>query len=63
MMKNNSEIANTNTSITFGLRFSHLTEQQVAKLVVDTIRSKQDGVGLIITPNIQHISLLAKILI
>lgn len=60
MMKNNSEIANANTSITFGLRFSHLTEQQVAKLVVDTIRSKQDGVGLIITPNIQHISLLEK---
>ncbi|GAB6969100.1 WecB/TagA/CpsF family glycosyltransferase [Komagataeibacter kakiaceti JCM 25156] len=42
----------------FGLRFSSLSESEVATLVGTTIRSEQEGVGLIITPNIQHISLM-----
>ncbi|MCE2576849.1 WecB/TagA/CpsF family glycosyltransferase [Komagataeibacter sp. FNDCR2] len=42
----------------FGLHFSSLSEREVATLIGTTFRSEQEGVGLIITPNIQHISLM-----
>ncbi|MFT8368852.1 MAG: WecB/TagA/CpsF family glycosyltransferase [Acetobacter papayae] len=42
----------------FGLDFSVLSEQAVASMVAHTVRTPAQGVGLIITPNIQHISLL-----
>ncbi|QBL95496.1 hypothetical protein KSAC_33170 (plasmid) [Komagataeibacter saccharivorans] len=43
----------------FGLHFSSLSESEIATLVGTTCRSQQEGVGLIITPNIQHISMMA----
>lgn len=42
----------------FGLRFSTLTEQGVAERVATTHRTAAQGVGAVITPNIQHISLM-----
>ncbi|MFT8675027.1 MAG: WecB/TagA/CpsF family glycosyltransferase [Acetobacter sp.] len=42
----------------FGLDFSVLSEEDIATLVASTLRSPEQGVGLVITPNIQHISLL-----
>ncbi|MBX0345072.1 WecB/TagA/CpsF family glycosyltransferase [Acetobacter sp. TBRC 12305] len=42
----------------FGLNFSVLSEDEIAALVATTVRSPEQGVGLVITPNIQHISLL-----
>lgn len=42
----------------FGLHFSPLSESEVATHIGTTFRSEQEGVGLVITPNIQHISLM-----
>lgn len=44
----------------FGLDFSVLSEQDIASMVATTLRTPAQGVGLIITPNIQHISLLRQ---
>lgn len=42
----------------FGLRFALLSGPQIARLVADHLRSPEEGVGLLITPNIQHIALM-----
>ncbi|MBO1328185.1 WecB/TagA/CpsF family glycosyltransferase [Acetobacter suratthaniensis] len=42
----------------FGLEFSTLSEQDIATEVASTLRTPAQGVGQIITPNIQHISLM-----
>lgn len=55
MIKNLGKIG---SSALFGLKFSCLSEQEVAEMVTNHPRTAQQGVGLIITPNIQHIALL-----
>ncbi|GBQ59556.1 glycosyltransferase [Komagataeibacter swingsii] len=44
----------------FGLHFDMLTERGVASMVLSTVCKPDDGVQLVVTPNIQHISLLEK---
>jgi N-acetylglucosaminyldiphosphoundecaprenol N-acetyl-beta-D-mannosaminyltransferase len=42
----------------FGLRIAPWTASQVAAHVLEIPRSLQSGVGLVVTPNIQHVALL-----
>lgn len=42
----------------FGLRFTLLSGVDIARLVADHLRTPEEGVGLMITPNIQHIALM-----
>lgn len=42
----------------FGLRFCLLSGMGVARLVAGHVRTPDEGVGLVITPNIQHIALM-----
>ncbi|MBB2159008.1 WecB/TagA/CpsF family glycosyltransferase [Gluconacetobacter sacchari] len=42
----------------FGLPFSPLSAADISKLIADHIRAPDENVGLLITPNIQHIALM-----
>ncbi|MTJ79901.1 MAG: WecB/TagA/CpsF family glycosyltransferase [Telmatospirillum sp.] len=44
----------------FGFEVSPLTAQAVASLVATTPRGAGQGVGLVVTPNIQHVALLGR---
>ncbi|HTH97695.1 MAG TPA: undecaprenyl-phosphate glucose phosphotransferase [Stellaceae bacterium] len=42
----------------FGFKISAWSARQIADHLVSTRRSKEDGVGLVVTPNIHHIAML-----
>jgi N-acetylglucosaminyldiphosphoundecaprenol N-acetyl-beta-D-mannosaminyltransferase len=42
----------------FGLTISPATAEELAQLALTTRRGEQDGVGLVVTPNIEHIARL-----
>ncbi len=44
--------------VLFGLPFSSLSAGDIARLVSEHVRTSNEGVGLLVTPNIQHIALM-----
>ncbi|GAA4483092.1 hypothetical protein GCM10023157_24500 [Gluconacetobacter asukensis] len=42
----------------FGLSFSLLSAAEIAQLIAEHIRTPEERVGLVVTPNIQHIALM-----
>jgi N-acetylglucosaminyldiphosphoundecaprenol N-acetyl-beta-D-mannosaminyltransferase len=53
-------MSTTSMPMPFGLRFSSVSAAQLVSQALDRPRTQDEGVGLVVTPNIEHIALLRR---